>query len=165
MPHGKYMRGTRLDHILAFAGVFILLAIFVIALDPRRTYMSVKDERRSDDVRHIMAAFLQGPIDNPEKYEALLKRTEGREGEKFMLGAGESCAGDWGARCLDAAVANDCLPPEEIFSDSSAVPVDPETDIYSEKASGYYLSFKGESLEIGACGAEETPIFLHTLIK
>ena len=159
------MRGTRLDYIIVFGLVLALIFIITIAINPVRALSSVKDERRSDDVRRIMAAVLQLSVDNPEKYQALVERTDGRGGEKFILGNGISCAGDWGAYCRDASVADDCLPTDEIFSPDSTVPIDPETELYGNFGTGYYLSLSKGELEVGACGASTGMIRLKTLVK
>ncbi len=165
MPHGHYMRGTRLDYIIVFGLVLALIFIITLAINPVRALSSVKDERRSDDVRRVMAAVLQLSLDNPEKYQALVERTDGRGGEKFMLGNGQTCAGDWGAYCKDAAVADDCLPTDEIFSDESTIPIDPDAPVYGDFGTGYYLSLLKGELEVGSCGATTGAIRLKTLVK
>ncbi len=165
MPHGKYMRGTRLDYIIVSGLVFLLALIIAFAVNPAKSLAYARDERRGDDVRKIMSAVLQMPIDHPEKYEALLNRVEGREGERFMLGNGSSCSGDWGEYCSDELVPDDCLPLEEIFSSEETAVLDPETTKFGTFASGYYLSFSEGMVRAGACDPDTRPLFLESLVR
>jgi hypothetical protein len=154
MPHGKYMRGTRLDYLIAFGSVLFLILVMTAAINPFTAFKLKRDEYRSDDVREIMSAILQLSVDNPPKYQALLNRMEGREGLRLMLGDAVSCAGDFGAYCSDTAVPDDCLPTDEVFKEKNP-----------ELSFAYYVSLREGMVKVGACEAETRPVFLESLVR
>lgn len=165
MPHGKYMRGTRRDYALALSTTLVLAFVIAAAVGPAKMLARARDERRSDDVRHIMAELLQLSADHPEKYEALMDRLQASEGEKYLLGDGISCGGSWGAFCPDSAVADDCLPSSELFADpgeaESKLTKDPQTSLYGAFGTGYYLMYDRGALEVGSCAAQTGAIHLE----
>lgn len=162
MPHGQYMRGTRLDYVIAFGLLTLAIFIIVMAANPARILDLRRDEQRSDDVRKIMTAVLTLATNNPDKYDALLTRLSDRPNSKFLLGTGSSCAGSWGTYCSDAIVPDDCLPPEEIFTKPEDTPTDPKHSIFGLFGTGYYLSVSGEMIEVGSCAADTGTVMLKT---
>ncbi|MFA5945938.1 MAG: hypothetical protein WC802_03455 [Patescibacteria group bacterium] len=162
MPHGQYMRGTRLDHVIVFGLLGLAVCIIAFAVNPARMLALRRDERRSDDVRKIMTTVLTLSTTHPDKYDALLKRLSDRSGSKFLLGTGSSCAGAWGRFCSDDAVPDDCLPPEEIFNKPEDAPSDPKHSLFGLFGTGYYLSVSGEMIEVGSCGADTGTVSLKT---
>lgn len=165
MPHGRYMRGTRLDYVLAVGLTGLILFVITLSVNPVRSFAYARDEARMDGVREIMTAIMQMPVDNRAKYEALLDRAEGREGQRFMLGNGASCAGSWGKYCEDGRVPDDCLPVEEIFASEDFVPVDPKTSTFGTFATGYYVSFDKDEIEVGACSSDMGAVRMRTLVR
>lgn len=159
------MRGTRLDYLIVFGVAMFSIFIIIAAINPARSLAYARDEQRSDDVRHVMAAVLQMSVDYPEKYQALLKRLNDHVGTRLLIGNAKTCSGDWGAHCSDVQTADDCLPISELFPLTTMVPIDPVTSLYGTFGTGYYLSLVGDSLEAGSCAADTGMIRLQSLVR
>lgn len=141
--------------------IFIVILLLLFAINPAQTLAYARDQKRSDDVRDTMAAILQLSADHPAKHAALIGRLKGREGERFLLGDGTSCAGNWGSYCTDRLVADDCLPLEEIFTSPGDAPIDPKTSEYGTFGTGYYVAMKEGEIEVGSCAADTGRIYLR----
>lgn len=156
------MRGTRLDYLLSIGLLLLATIIIMLAVNPIHSFSLARDSKRSDDVRKTMTAILTLSQQKSDKYDALLRRLHGRDGTKFLLGTGTSCAGDWGHFCPDAEIADDCLPPEEIFNQLEDVPSDPAHSIFGLFGTGYFVTTHDDMIEVGSCGADTGVIQLET---
>ncbi len=162
MPHGHYMRGTRLDYLMAIGLLLVTTIVIIIAVNPIYSLSIVRDMKRSDDVRRVMTSILTLSQQKSDKYDALLRRLHGRDGAKFLLGTGTSCSGDWGRFCPDVEVADDCLPPEEIFNKPEDAPSDPAHSVFGLFGTGYFVTTHNDMIEVGSCGADTGVIQLET---
>jgi hypothetical protein len=162
MPHGYFMRGTRLDYLLVIGLLIVLVVIITLAVNPIRSLSLARDSQRSDDVRQIMTSILTLSQQKSDKYEALLRRLHANEGTKYLLGTGSSCAGDWGRFCPTAEIADNCLPPEEIFNTPEDAPTDPSHSLFGLFCTGYFVTAHDDMIEVGSCGADTGVIQLET---
>jgi hypothetical protein len=156
------MRGTRLDYLMAIGLLIILVVVIALAVNPIHSLSVARDSRRSDDVRKIMTSILTLSQQKSDKYDALLHRLKANEGEKYLLGTGSSCAGNWGRFCPTDEIADNCLPPEEIFATPEDAPVDPSHALFGTFGTGYYVTAHDDMIEVGSCGADTGIIQLQT---
>ncbi len=150
-PHGA----TPIDVLAATALVFFGVAIIVVFLTPGYRLAKERDEVRVDNVRNIMEAIIAMETSDPVRIDAIAQsaRASGAP-PRVMIGNGVSCAGDWGRACTDDILADRCLDLAE-FSVGyiSFVPID-ENPHFTDAASGYYVDFSYERVEVGACSPE-----------
>lgn len=149
------MGRTTID-VAASVGVVLFLTALTVAVSaPRYRLQQVNDALRTDGVRNIMEAILEMQTVTPDDVDRLRAAYDAAGAPpRVMLGTGESCAGDWGAQCSDAVLADGCLDPA-LFGNYLAVPpVDAGNLAYSADHTGYYLTFGDGVLEVGACNPE-----------
>lgn len=146
---------TTIDIVASIGVVALLFVVVVGIMGPERAVQKERDEMRVDGVRNIMEAFLELQTVDPEAMDRLRDAVEASGAPpRVMIGAGESCAGDWGVQCGDAILADGCTDLRGFLEDYlSPLPVDPD-DGYSSEVSGYYVTFAPGVLEVGACNPE-----------
>ncbi|MDP2632063.1 MAG: hypothetical protein Q8P30_04865 [Candidatus Uhrbacteria bacterium] len=148
-PHGY----TKTDLVIAFAIILVATVIIVFIANPARRLAERNDVVREDGVRDIMEVMLEMFYDDSTTFAAMIEPTAY---DRVMIGTGEGCAGDFGLLCGDEAISDDCfnLSTSAIPDYISELPVDPNDEIYSVEASGYYLEFVDGALYVGACNPE-----------
>lgn len=151
----RFLGATTIDVVTATACAMLLLAITAAVVGPAHRLAERRDALRTDGVRNIMEAVLEMQTIAPERVDALRNGAEASGAPpRVMVGNGETCAGDWGAQCSDAILADDCLDFTEFAGAYlSTAPIDPD-DTYSAAATGYYIDFSPGILEVGACSPE-----------
>lgn len=152
----QFTGATTIDTVTATACAMFLIALTAAVVGPARHVAQLRDAQRTEDVRNIMEAVLEMQTVEPERVDALRNQAEASGAPpRVLFGSGTSCAGDWGAQCSDAILADDCLDATEFAGGYlSTAPVDPDDDTYSAAATGYYIDFSPGVLEIGACNPE-----------
>lgn len=147
---------------MAIGLLLVVIVVIALAVNPVRSLALARDARRSDDVRKIMTSVLTLSQTKTDKYDALLRRLHANPDQKLLLGTGNSCAGDWGRFCPDAQIADDCLPPEEIFETPELAPTDPKHSLFGLFGTGYFVTTHDDMIEVGSCGADTGVIQLET---
>lgn len=157
MAYG-YMGKTTLDAVTALAAVMLIMAVIAAFVGPTRALAQKQDEERIDGVRNIMEAVLEMQIVDPERVDDLRDAAEATGAPpRVMVGSAEDCSGDWGAQCGDAVLADKCLDVDPYLADYLGdMPFDVSDVRYSERQSGYYISFQPGVLEVGACNPGAT---------
>lgn len=157
MAYG-YMGKTTLDAVTACAAVMLMVAIIAAFVGPSRALAQKEDEARVDGVRNIMEAVLEMQIVDPQRVDDLRDAAEATGAPpRVMIGSAHDCAGDWGTQCGDAVLADTCLDADLYLADYlGEVPFDASDIRYSERQSGYYITFKPGVLEVGACNPGAT---------
>lgn len=151
----RFLGATTIDAVTATACAMLLLAITAAVVGPAHRVAERRDAIRTDGVRNIMEAILEMQTVEPEHVDALRDGAEASGAPpRVMVGNGETCAGDWGAQCSDAILADDCLDFTEFAGKYlSKAPIDPD-GMYSAAATGYYIDFSPGILEVGSCSPE-----------
>ncbi len=154
----RFFGATTIDVVTATACLALLIAVTAAVVGPAHRVAVHRDALRTDGVRNIMEAMLEMQTVDPERIDALRDGAEASGAPpRVMIGTGETCAGDWGAQCSDAILADDCLDFTEFAGAYlSTAPVDPD-ETYTAAATGYYIDFSPGVLEVGACSPETLP--------
>lgn len=155
----KSIGSTAIDVVAAIGIVVTMVVIAIAVAGPGRAFAQRRDELRVDGVRNIMEAMIELQTVAPQHIDRLRAAVEATGAPpRVMIGSGETCAGDWGAQCGDALLADGCVDLGVFLGDYlSQMPVDPES-LYSAAATGYYVTFAPGVLEVGACNPENQEV-------
>lgn len=152
-----YMGSTTIDVAASIAVVMFLAALTVALMAPGWQLRRVNDTSRTEDVRNIMEALLEMQTVDPESVDKLRSAVESAGAPpRVMFGTAESCVGDWGTQCGDAILADTCLDGEAFGLGEylETFPIDLGHASFSQKHSGYYVTFSPGVLEVGACNPQ-----------
>lgn len=157
MAYG-YMGRTTLDVVASIAAVSLLIAVVAAVVGPAHALAEKNDEQRVDGVRNVMEAILELQTVAPERVDDLRQAANvAGAPPRVMIGSAGDCSGDWGAQCGDAILADGCLDADVYLGDYLAeLPIDASSRAYSERQTGYYISFTPGALEVGACNPVTT---------
>lgn len=157
MAYG-YMGRTTLDAVTGLAAIMLLIAVIAVFVGPARALAQKQDEARVDGVRNIMEAILEMQIVDPERVDNLRQAAElAGSPPRIMIGSAADCAGDWGVQCSDTVLADKCLDADLYLANYlENLPFDTSSSLYSERQSGYYITFTPGTLEVGACSPQAT---------
>lgn len=161
--HNHYMKGTKLDGIVAVAILLFVIFVLAMLLGPVRVLSQERDEVRTTDVRSLMNSILQLELVDPEAYDRLVSDVKAAGDQRVVVGQGD-CSVSHGSECSDVLTADVCLSLDDYFPSLllSSLPVDPKGEPYSTAYTGYYLQSLDQQLVVGACDPHGDQIVLST---
>jgi len=141
-----------LEILTALAIVSVLALVISTFANPAWHLRREYDAVREDGVRDYMEALLDLQLEELDAFEPIFSEIEG---QRAMIGTGESCAGGFGDQCSDEILSDTCLDltDELIPIYLESLPIDPREG-FSENQTGYYVSYVGGVFEVGACNPE-----------
>jgi len=141
---------TIIEVVTAVAVVILIMLVGVVIANPKDSLEDAYREQQLDGVRDYMEVMSELQASDLDLfYEIALQAQD----QKIMIGIGEGCDGTFGSQCEDIELSDTCLYVQEYLPDSyiEDLPFDSSNEIFSRVRTGYYMSYKDEVLEIGAC--------------
>jgi FlaA1/EpsC-like NDP-sugar epimerase len=156
---------TIIDIIGAIAVVMIFILVVIIVASPKN---ALESEFRNQQISHVddyLQSLLQLREFNQDRFDEVMAMVQDK---KVMIGIGEGCDGSFGSECVDDELSDICLNLEDYLPEKydENLLYDTSDSIYSMVRTGYYLSFKNDVLEVGACSPIGIdPVRLMSLIN
>ncbi|MBU4315444.1 type II secretion system GspH family protein [Patescibacteria group bacterium] len=159
-------RGYTIIELLGSMAIVAFLIIIVVMMSGPKD--ALKDEYRNaqlSDVNDYMQSLLLLQLEEESRFYELALIAQD---QKVMIGIGEGCDGSFGSQCTDDELSDACLNIEEFLPAeySELLPYDSSSATFSRVRTGYYIFFKDNILEVGACAPSGIdPVRLMSLVK
>lgn len=143
---------TLIELLIVIVIIVILAAGAFVALDPASRFRDSRDATRWTDVTGVLEAIKINEVD-----ERAIVSTLVSDGSNYMVGTDGATAAE---TCADATVvAADTVDLTELVTEGAIaqIPVAPEAaggTTWDAGETGYYVSYDGNAVTVGACDSE-----------